>query len=99
MNFEQIRQFTPQILEIARKHGIAKISVFGSVARGETTRQSDVDFLVEMDEGASLFGVAGFGYEVEQLLGVSVDVVPVSALKQVRQREFVKRIQREAVAL
>lgn len=99
MNFEQIRQFTPQILEIARKHGIAKISVFGSVARGETTHQSDVDFLVEMEEGASLFGAAGFGYEVEQLLGVSVDVIPVSALKQAREQEFVKRIQREAVAL
>ncbi len=99
MNFEQIRKFTPQILSIARKHGIAKISVFGSVARGETTHQSDVDFLVEMEEGASLFGVAGFGYEVEQLLGVSVDVIPVSALKQVREREFVRKIQQEAIGL
>jgi len=37
-----------------------KIFVFGSVVREESTPQSDVDFLVEMQDGASLFGIAGF---------------------------------------
>ena len=99
MNFNQIRQFTPQLLKIAQKHGISKIYVFGSVARGENTPKSDVDFLVEMQEGASLFGAAGFSYETEKLLGVPVDVVPVSTLPQVSDREFVINIQREAVLL
>ncbi|PKO17733.1 MAG: nucleotidyltransferase [Chloroflexi bacterium HGW-Chloroflexi-10] len=99
MNFEQIRKFTPQLLRIAQKHGIAKVYVFGSIARGESTPQSDVDFLVEMQEGASLFGVAGFSYEAEKLLGIAVDVVPVSALPQVKDRDFVLNIQREAIPL
>jgi uncharacterized protein len=99
MNVEQIRQFIPQLLKIAQKYGISKIYVFGSVARGDSTPKSDVDFLVEMQEGASLFGAAGFGYETEKLLGVPVDVVPLTTLTQVRDREFVSNIQREAVLL
>ncbi len=99
MNFDQIRQYTPQLLKIAKKHGIAKIYVFGSVVRGEATALSDVDFLVEMQEGASLFGVGGFSYETEKLLGVPVDVVPLSALPQVKDQEFIINIQREAVPL
>lgn len=97
MNFDQLRQFAPQILQIAQKYGIIRIFVFGSVARGDITPQSDVDFLVDMREGASLFGVAGFGYEAGQLLGVRVDVVPRSALPRVSDRVFVDNVQKEAI--
>ena len=82
---------------IAQKQGISRIYVFGSVARGEDSSQSDVDFLVEMREGASLFGVAGFSYEIEKLLGIPVDVVPTSVLPQVKDKEFVADIQKEAI--
>ncbi len=99
MNIDQIRQMAPELFKIAEKHGIAKIRVFGSVARGDATLKSDVDFLVEMQEGASLFGVAGFSYETEKLLGVRVDVVPISTLPFVEDQEFVKNIQREAIPL
>ena len=99
MNFDQIRQFSPQLLEIAKRHGISNIYVFGSVACGDNISQSDIDFLVEMQEGASLFGVAGFSYESEELLGVPVDVVPLSALPQVKDQEFVINIQKEAFPL
>jgi uncharacterized protein len=99
MNLSQIRQFAPQLAKIAQKHGIAHIYVFGSVARGEQTATSDVDFLVEMQPGAALFGVAGFSYESEKLLGVPVDVIPLSALPQVKDRAFVVNIQREAIPL
>jgi predicted nucleotidyltransferase len=58
-----------------------------------------VDFLVEMQEGHSLFGAAGFSYEAEKLLGTPVDVVPLSALDQVRDANFVLSIQKDAIAL
>jgi predicted nucleotidyltransferase len=99
MNFDQIRQYAPQILKLAQKHGISRIYVFGSAARGDQTSASDVDLLVEMQEGASLFGMAGFGYESEKLFGVPVDVVPMSMLPQIKDRKFVANIQREAIAL
>lgn len=99
MTLDQLRQFTPQLMRIAHKHGIVKVFVFGSVARGEAASGSDLDLLVEMQAGASLFGVAGFCYEAEQLLGVRVDVVPASLLPGVSDRNFSRNIQREAVAL
>lgn len=99
MNLNEIQHVAPEIIRIAKRHGISKIYIFGSVARGNTTRRSDVDFLVEMDEGASLFGIAGFGYEVEKLLGLQVDVVPISVLPQIKDRQFVENIQKEAIAL
>ncbi len=99
MDFNQIQKFSSQLSKIAKKHGISKILVFGSVARGESVSQSDVDFIVEMQEGASLFGAAGFGYESELLLGVPVDVIPLSTLAQVEDQEFALRIQKEAVPI
>jgi predicted nucleotidyltransferase len=99
MNIDHLKKLTPQLMEIAKKYGISRIYVFGSAARGDSTSQSDVDLLVEMEAGASLFGVAGFNFDAEKLLGVQVDVVPACVLLQVRDREFVKNIQREAISL
>lgn len=83
------------ILRIAAKHGVCSIRVFGSVARGEADEQSDVDFLVEMEPGRSLFDMGGLLMDLRELLGRSVDVVSVRGLKP-RIRE---RVLREAVGL
>lgn len=99
MNFDQIQFHALEIKQIARKHGISHVSVFGSVVRGENSSSSDIDFLVEMSEGASLFGVAGFCYETGILLGVPVDVVPLSVLAQMKDRKFAANVQREAIPL
>ena len=81
------------------RYRTANPRVFGSVLKGSDAEGSDLDLLVEMETGASLFGVAGFCYETEKLLGIRVDVVPASVLPGVQDREFVKRIQKQAVAL
>lgn len=99
MKIDQVRKHASKILKIARKYGILKVFVFGSVARGEAGPQSDLDFLVEMRPEAPLFGVAGFGYEIEHLLGISVDVIPLSILPMIEDRDFVMAIQREAMPL
>lgn len=99
MNFEQLCQFKPQLNHLAKKYGIKKLYVFGSIARGENNNLSDVDFLVEMKSGSSLFGVGGFGYEAQKLLGIQVDVVPKSVLPQMKDRDFVMNIEKDAVPL
>jgi len=99
VNLEKIRRFSPQLIKIAQKFGITRIYLFGSVARGDQTERIDVDFLVEMEAGASLFGVAGFSYESERLLGVPVDVIPLNILNTVKDRDFVQSIQKDAVLL
>ena len=82
-----------EILRIASAHGANNVRVFGSVARGEADRESDVDFLVEMEAGRSLLDLGGLQMELESLLGCRVDVVTTRGLSA-RIRE---RVLREAV--
>ena len=99
MELDQIRKYQNELETLGKKFGVSKISIFGSTARGEETSASDVDFLVEMKPGVSLFNAAGFCYEAEQLLGTQVDVVPTSALDQTRDRKFLESILQDAVNL
>jgi uncharacterized protein len=99
MDINQVRDHAPHINEIVGKFGILKVYIFGSVARGESSVESDIDLLVEMQKEASLFAAAGFGYEVEQLLGTKVDVIPMSTLPRVSDKDFSATIQREAISL
>lgn len=84
-----------EILKVCAKYGARNVRVFGSVARGEADEQSDVDFLVEMEPGCSLFDLGGLQYELERLLGHPVDVVTERGLKA-RIRD---RVLQEAVPL
>lgn len=77
----RIRQRRVAIVEAAAKRRARDVRVFGSVARGEDTASSDVDLLVDLEEGVSLVALAGLKRELSDVLGVDVDVVPASALK------------------
>lgn len=55
--------------------------VFGSVARGEDTDQSDVDLLVDLGDDAGLVGLARLTREIGEIVGRDVDVVPAASLK------------------
>jgi len=69
-----------QILAIAAKYGAYNIRIFGSVARGTADDKSDVDFLVELEEGRSLLDLGGLLMELQELLERSVDVVTQAGL-------------------
>lgn len=92
---ELIKNKRNEIFGIAKKYGALNLRIFGSVARGEADRNSDVDFLVEMEPGRSLFDLGGLLMELEMLLGCKVDVVTERGLKK-RIRE---RVLKEAVPL
>lgn len=99
MQIKELKQAKQRLYEIAARHGITKVFVFGSVARGEDTKVSDVDFLVEMDDDVSALGVGAFQYEVEQLLGIQIDVIPTFALQGVDDQDFVRSVQADAIVL
>ena len=84
-----------EILSIAAKHGAYNVRVFGSVARGEADIHSDIDLLVELKRGTTLLGHAVLMQELEELLGVKVDVVSDRGLRE-RVRD---RVLKEAVAI
>lgn len=82
LTLEDLRARRDEILAIAARHGASNVRVFGSVARGEADEVSDLDVLVEMDKGRSLLDLAGFHLDLEDLLGVGVDVVTVKGLRE-----------------
>jgi predicted nucleotidyltransferase len=84
-----------EILRVCAKYGAHNVRVFGSVVRGEADERSDMDFLVELEPGRTLFDLGGLQYDLEQLLGCRVDVVTEHGLKP-RIRE---RVLRKAVPL
>lgn len=84
-----------EILQTAARYGAFNVRVFGSVARGRADEQSDLDLLVDMETGRSLFDLGGLLVELEELLGCNVDVVTEQGLRE-RIRE---RVLQEAVAL
>ncbi len=83
------------INRIAASHGAQNVRVFGSVQRGEETSSSDLDLLVDMSEGRSLFDLVALGDELEESLGVEVDVVTEGSLSPYLR----DRILSEAVVL
>ncbi|MGQ0479891.1 MAG: nucleotidyltransferase family protein [Pseudonocardia sp.] len=83
----ELRERREAIMLVAQRHGAQDVRVFGSVARGDATAGSDVDFLVTMDAGRSLFDLGGLLMDLRDLLDGPVDVVtPSSLASRVRSR-------------
>jgi hypothetical protein len=84
-----------EILRIAARYGAHNVRVFGSVAGGEAGPDSDVDFLVEMEKGRSLFDLGGLLMDLQEFLGRRVDVITERGLRD----RIRSRVLREAVSL
>ena len=85
----------PILTELAAERGYSRLAVFGSLARGQATRDSDVDLLVQAPEGSSTFDFLRFRRLIEKVLGRQVDLVSYGGLKPVVDDD----IRREAVLL
>jgi len=92
---ELLQDKREDILRIAAKRGAYNVRVFGSFARGEADSKSDIDILVDMEPGRSLFDLGGLLMDLQDLLGHDVDVVTERGLRE-RIRE---RVLKEAIAL
>lgn len=68
-------QLRSDVLRIVRIHGALNVCVFGSRARGESRDDSDLDLLVDLEEGRSLLDLIGIEQDLEDLLGRPVDVI------------------------
>lgn len=84
-----------EILALADRYGARNVRIFGSVARGEADKDSDLDVLVDLEAGRSLFDLGGLLMDLQDLLGCKVDVVTEKGL----HRRIRGRVLQEAVPL
>lgn len=71
---------TDKITEICRQNDVAMLGVFGSLARGEATDESDVDLLVKFSGSKSLLGLVALERQLAGALGRKVDLLTEAAL-------------------
>ena len=78
---DQVRSMREAISRTAASYGATQVRIFGSVARGDDTQDSDIDFLVALEPGRTLLDLARLEEQLEKLLGRRVDVVTERALR------------------
>ena len=93
--FDILKEKREDVLEVAQKHGVTSLRVFGSVARGEESAESDIDLLVTTGPRVSAWFPAGLILDLEALLGRHIDIVTESGLNPLLRDEVLN----EAVAL
>lgn len=76
LNLTQVKK---KAVPILRKSGVIRSAVFGSVARGDAKKNSDIDFLVEFPRGKTLFDLVGLKLDLEEAFKKKVDVVTYNA--------------------
>src|SRR2546423_15043772 len=84
-----------EIIAVAKRYGASDVRLFGSVARGDSAEDSDVDLLVRFEPGRSLFDQGGLLMDLRELLGVNVDVISEGALSG----RFGEIVRQEAVPI
>ena len=78
---EQVLARRPLLRAIATAHGVRVLSLFGSAARGKAKADSDLDFLVELEDGRSLVDLVGVKHDLEALFDRPVDAFTRASLK------------------
>ena len=90
---DEILKRREEIIAVAKRYGASDIRIFGSVARGDTTENSDLDLIVRFEPGRTLLDHGGLLMDLRDLLRIKVDVIDEGALsgrfEQIARREAV----------
>lgn len=90
---QKLQEHRNDILDLARARGAYNVRVFGSVARGEETENSDVDILVDLAPGRTIFDLGGLLHDLQNVLDCKVDIVTEKGLRQrIRQQVLAEAI-------
>ncbi len=85
MNVEEIKK---KIIPILKRYGVKRAGIFGSFVRGEETKESDIDVLVEIESRMSLLDFVGLKLELEQALGKKIDLGEYSTIKPIIKEQI-----------
>ncbi len=75
-----LHRYRDDILHLAREHGATQVRVFGSRAKGQGGASSDLDLLVDLEDGRSLLDLIGLQQAIEDLTHVRVDALTPNSL-------------------
>jgi predicted nucleotidyltransferase len=78
---QEIEKYQRLILPVLKRYFIKRAAIFGSAAKGNMNADSDVDLLIEAEEGFTLFKMLKLEEEISELIKRKVDLVEYSALK------------------
>jgi Predicted nucleotidyltransferases len=88
MNQSEIKNI---ILSHLKEYDPLKVGIFGSFARGDNKKGSDIDILVEFKESPSLLTLIKLENDLSEILGIKVDLVTIGALKNKRIKTSIKK--------
>jgi len=92
---EEIKEIRRKVVPILKKYGVVKAGIFGSYARGEQKKRSDVDILIKFKRAKSLLEVVGLELELKKKIRREVDLLTYGAISPYLK----KRILKEEVAI
>ncbi len=75
-----LKKYSKQLIPLLKKNDVSQAGIFGSVARGEETKRSDIDILIKFKKRKSIFEVAGLELELEKKLKRKVDLITYNSL-------------------
>ena len=82
-----------KLIEICSQNDVAKVGVFGSMARGEANEQSDIDLLVEFSKPKSLLALVALERQLSEALGRKVDLLTEAALSPYLRDGILRELQ------
>jgi len=85
---DKIKKIQKEIIPVLENHGVKKASVFGSFARGENKKSSDIDILVEFEGGKTLLDLVGLEMELEKKLGRKVDLITYNSISPLLRKSI-----------
>ena len=91
MEIRELKQKREEVISIAKRNGGRNVRVFGSLVRGDSGVSSDVDFLIELEPGRSLLDIIAIKQELEEFLGLKVDVVTERAVSPYIRNEILSQ--------
>lgn len=92
---DELRAKRDTILSLSDQYGAFDVRVFGSVARGDATSDSDIDLVMRFPAGTSIFDLIGLWLDLREFLGRDVNLLDEAAL----ERRFRQNVERDAVPL
>lgn len=95
-SIEQIKNI---IAPIAKQHGVQRVFLFGSYAKGIATSTSDIDLCIDSSNLNSLFALGGFYADLEEALNKSVDMVTENSLKYNTDAFFLENLKRDRLLI